>query len=67
MQTFYTRLWEISDKVKSTIKNQDTLHNENTNKYKEIHTHTHTQKIDASFAHKIKEQISFKHGIWGTS
>ena len=30
------------------------------------HTHTH-KKFDASFAHKIKEQISFKHGIWGTS
>ena len=54
-----------SGKVKSTIKNQDTLHSENT-----LYSVLHKKKnIECFFrgAPKIQGQISFEHGIWATS
>ena len=62
----YTRgVWVTSGKVKPTIKNQDTLHIENTI-YRVLQK---TKNIDASFAEspQIQEQLSFEHGIWATS
>ena len=50
----FTRgVWVTSDKVKSTIKNQDTFHIENT-KYRVLHK---KKNIDASF----KEHTKFKN------
>ena len=47
----FTRgVWVISDKVKSTIKNQETLHIENT-KYRVLHK---KKIIDAFFAEHTK-------------
>ena len=46
----FTRVWVIRDKVKSTIKSQDTLHIEKT-KYRVIHK---KKNIDASFAEHAK-------------
>ena len=47
-------IWVTTGKVKSTIKNQDTLHIENT-------------ICLSRGVPKVQGQISFDHGMWATS